>query len=102
MKGIITYSLLIFVLIAFNYKTIDYFFNIGDSSIVCVQDCEEKNSEKSNEKNEKKEVREYLFHSKVYALSPASQLSFKQHSKLLFASSDYSMAVYSPPETAVI
>ena len=106
MKGIITYSLLILVLIAFNYKTIDYFLKIDDSSIVCIQECdaEEKNSgsEKSSEKNEKKEGREYLLHNKAYDLSPSAQLSFKQHSKLLFASSDYSMAVFSPPETAVI
>jgi len=88
---------------AFNFKAIDYFFNITDSSISYVYDCEEKSSEseKSNEKNEKKEVREYLFDSKIYELSPSAQLSFEQHSKLLFATSDYSLDVYSPPEQVI-
>ena len=88
---------------AFNYKAIDYFFDITDSSISYVYDCEEKNSEsEKSEKDEKKEVREYLFYSKVYQLNSSVQLSFKQQSKLLLNSSDYSMAVYSPPEIAVI
>ncbi|MGQ0828273.1 MAG: hypothetical protein ACT4ON_07750 [Bacteroidota bacterium] len=100
MKKIITYSLLILVMAAFNFKGLDYFFNITDSSITYVYDCEEKNSEseESNEKDEKKEVREYLFEGKADQLTPSAQLSFKQHSKLLYLNSDYSLGVYSPPE----
>jgi hypothetical protein len=103
LKKIVTYSLLIMVMAAFNYKAIDYFFNVTDDSISSIYDCEEKSSEsEKNEKDEKKEVREYLFNNKVYELSPSVQLSFKQQSKILFATSDYSMAVFSPPEKAVI
>lgn len=95
------------VLYAFNYKTISYCIQSIDKSVTLSQDydCEKEDSEseKSDEKNEKDEVKdfsEYLFFHKSQMHIAAYQLSVIMCRDLLYASSDYSMAVYSPPEQA--
>ena len=104
MRKIITYSLLILVLFTFNFKTINYCFKISNITIALNQDydCDEKNSEKkADEKNEKKDLSEYLFFNRLRNSVILSQLSFTQHRKSLYDSSDYSVAVYSPPDQLI-
>ena len=105
MKQIIAYSLLALVVFAFNFKAISYLFDSCDKAIVyTIDDCEEEKtesekteSEKSDEKSEKKEISEYLCikSSSFYTLS---RLSFAKMHNFLFVVSDYSKAVYMPPE----
>ena len=111
LRKTITYCLFILALFAFNCKTFHYCFKLSNGSIILIQDdydCEEEKnsesekSEEKNEKDEKKNFSEYLFSHKIYTLLDINRLSFIQQSKLLFATSDYSMAVFSPPEKAVI
>jgi hypothetical protein len=103
-KKIIVYTLLLSVLLAYNYKTINYYIKLTDNtaSFCSDYDCEEKNadSEKFGDKNEKKDVSEYLPINKTHAFVLIHQLSFNQRSKNLYVSSDYSMAVFSPPDQA--
>lgn len=107
MKSIVSYSLLILVLYAFSYKTISYCIQSFDKSIELSQDydCEKEDaqSEKSSEKSDKNEVKdfpEYLFSHKSQLHIAAYQLSVTMRHDLLFATSDYSMSVYFPPEQA--
>lgn len=69
------------------------------------EDCEENDadSEKSDEKEEfgKKELSEYILVSTSVQVLPSFQLSIKEHACILMASADYSLGVYSPPETAL-
>jgi len=91
------------VLFAFNFKAISYFLYPSDSSIAFIQDfdCEEKNeSEKSDQKDKKKDISEYLFSNKIHTLK-INRLLFTQQSTFLYASSDYSKAVYCPPDQTV-
>ena len=90
---------------AFNFKAISHFIQSSDKYIALVQDCdcEKEDSEKSDEKNEKDEVKvfsEYLLFHKTFTHIAAYQLSVIMCSDFLHATSDYSMAVYSPPEQA--
>lgn len=104
MKRVITYSLLIIVTFAFNYKAISYFVGSSEESIAFVMDCEEEKSEseKSDEKEEKKEkeISEYLFHKKNTSFIVLHKLSFDNMHNSLFIPSDYSQSVYMPPELA--
>lgn len=93
------------VLYAFNFKTISYLIQSSDKSISLVQDYdfEKEDSEKSDEKSEKDEVKdfsEYLYFDNTYTPIAAYQLSVIMCRDLLYATADYSMAVYSPPEQA--
>ena len=105
-KQIITYILLISVLLAYNYKTINYYIKLTNSSADFSReyDCEEKNAEskKFDDKNDKKDFSEYLPVNKIHTFIIVNQLSFAQQAKNLYASSDYSMTVYSPPDAAIL
>lgn len=104
LKKTITYSLLILVLFAFNFKAINYCFKLSDSSIAFIHDCEEKNSEseKSDEKDKKKDLSEYIYFNNTHTDLIINTLLFTQQSKISFSTSDYSMAVYMPPEQTII
>ena len=108
-KQIITYSLLVLVVFAFNYEAVRYLLD-HDSKIVCsLDDCEEEKkeseksesekteSEKSDEKSEKKSLSEYLFqkHNSLFILNVQA---FNYKDNFLFIPSDYRKAVYMPPE----
>lgn len=105
-KRTLTYSLFLLLMFAFSYKTISYCFSISDSSICFFQelDCEEKEAEsKEADENEKKiDILEYLSFNNLHELTVQDQLSYSNHSKLLFFTSDYSLGVYSPPEQTTI
>lgn len=104
MLKIVTYLLLITVFYSFNHRAINYCFKLSDNTTVFIKDfdCEEKSeSEKSNEKDEKKELSEY-FLLNDHSLTIITQQSLAQHSKDLYATCDYSMSVYSPPEFSLI
>jgi len=64
------------------------------------EDCEK--SDEKNEKDEKKDLSEYLSLYRPHAIVLHHQLAFIQQAKFLFVPSDYSKAVYCPPEQAVI
>ena len=107
MKKTLLYSLLVLFLLSFNYKSIDYCFKLSASYVALDQeyDCEEENTEsqKSDEKSvEKKDVSEYLSSNQIDTLIIINQLLCSQQSKLLFITSDYSKAVYMPPEKSII
>jgi hypothetical protein len=106
LRKILTYSLLVLILVTFNYKAISYYLDSSGSSIACVQedfDCEEKSeSKKSSEKDEKKNFSEELLSADINSLIVVIQQSFMEQSRLLYNTSDYSMAIYSPPEQAGI
>ena len=104
MKKIITYSIILLVVFAFNYKAVSYLMDISDSSIAFMMDFdyekEKTESEKSEEKNEKKEFSEYLFDSKLHSFLINYKLGFNNLSAFIFISSDHSKSVYMPPELA--
>ena len=94
------------VLLAYNYKTINYYIKLTDVSADFSRDydCEEKNAEskKLDDKNDKKDFSEYLPINKTQTFLVVNQLLFAQQAKNLYASSDYSMTVYSPPDPAIL
>ena len=101
---IISYSLLILVFYAFNYKTINYLFSLSEKSISFVQDidCEEQDSEseKSGEKigkDELKEISEYLLKKHNFVII-INELSVLRQDNFLFISSNYIKTVFLPPE----
>ncbi len=100
MKKVVAYSLIIVVMFAFNYKAISYLLDSSKESIAFVADFEEEKSEseKSSEKEEKKEISEYLFHKKNNSFVVIYQLSFVIGHNFLFTPSDFSEALYMPPE----
>ena len=100
MKRVVSYILLLVVMFAFNGKAISYLLDSSIESIAFVLDCKEEKSEseKSNEKEEKKEISEYLFHKKNNSFIIIDQLSFVRGSNFLFTPSDFSEALYMPPE----
>ena len=106
LKITITYNLLILVLFAYNYKTINYYLGLTNSQAVFTHsfDCEEKdtNSKKLDEKSVKKDLHDFMnadrTHSFVYTLI----FSFKLQYKSLYSSSDHSLSVYSPPDFTAI
>lgn len=100
LKKIITYNLIILVLCAYNYKTVNYYLKLTNSSSAISQDydCEEKDSE-SKKGDEKKEYPDYIHLEKNHSLLILPMLSFARHSNNLYSSSDYSLTVYSPPDT---
>lgn len=104
MNKIFRYGLITLVLLAFNYKTLDLYFNFSDNSISLSQDfdSEKTESEMSDEKNlkdEKKDFNDYVASNRTQALIPDNYLFIIYLSKLKFANSDYSKLVYSPPES---
>ncbi|MEJ7770137.1 MAG: hypothetical protein WKF89_20130, partial [Chitinophagaceae bacterium] len=88
--------------LSYNYKTINYYVNLTDSSIFFTQDydCEEKDpeSKKLDEKNDKKDISEISPSGKSSHFAISHQLSFRQISRTSYPSTDYSLGVYSPPE----
>jgi hypothetical protein len=106
LNKVVTYSLLIIVLFAFNCKAVSYYLHLWNNSIVLSQDSdcekEENESEKSDEKDEKKEFSEYLFSNKSLILSISFRLPYSKRSHQMYTSSDYSVPVYCPPDLIFI
>ncbi|MEO5995971.1 MAG: hypothetical protein ABIN89_04575 [Chitinophagaceae bacterium] len=94
------------VLLAYNFKTINHYIKLTDSFADFAQDydCEEKNAEskKFEDKNDKKDFSEHLPINKTQTFVIVNQLSFDQRAKTFYASSDFSMGVYFPPDPARI
>ena len=106
LQKVITYNLLILVLFAYNYKTINYYLKLTNSQTAFAQefDCEEKDtdSKKPDEKNVKKDLQDFMNFDRTHSFVSTPVLSFNLQYKSLYSSSDYSLAVFSPPDTGVI
>lgn len=101
MKQLFAYCLCFVLMLLFHYRTINFCFSISNSSEYFQDiDCEEESneSEKSDEKNEKKDFLEYLFFDKAHELMMFNLQSFNKRLESLYATYDYSIGVYSPPE----
>ncbi|CAN5463013.1 hypothetical protein BH10BAC1_BH10BAC1_02480 [soil metagenome] len=109
MIRLISYFLLVNLLCVFSYKTVDHCIKIASQQFSTFQDYdsekENSESEKSDDKNEKEEVKdlsEFLSFNKATALILSNQTFLIQQYKNLYVTSDYSLAVFSPPEYTAI
>lgn len=104
LKKAITYILIVMVSLAYNYETIKLFSTTLESTLISALDdfeTEEKSreTEESKEKNEKVKLSDdfNLHNNLISNYTPLNNLYSKKG--IHFLSSDYSVIIYSPPET---
>lgn len=98
----ITRMLLILVLVAYNYKTIQHCIKLSCLSIASLGGGEEETPEpkETEGKEEQKENSEYLVDKRSLYFFIADRYYSRQLYNLFYASSDYSRSDYSPPDAA--
>jgi hypothetical protein len=102
LKKVVTYSLLILVLFAFNYKAVNHLLNLSKDSTELAQDIdneeEKSDSKKSNEKEEKTECLEHSIVSNLFVFHSLKTLSSPREITLFFQTSNFSNMVDMPPK----
>lgn len=105
MKKLFVYTVLLFFLVGFSFETIRFFSEENKVLLGCgVGDFDSENesseSEKSDEKFEKLNFLDGVYSFKYLIFSVVGLRQLNKITHINFCSSDYSQAVYSPPELA--
>lgn len=106
MKKLITYTLVLLMFITVNFQAVCYLMYVSGHSIVLspnfLSEEERHESEESSDSDSEKKKLEYLHLHYENSYVTINVKPFGQHSKLKFASSNFSGTIYTPPDSFFI